>query len=53
MNSSCRVKDQLNTSEPIASYIIGRELKSQKTSQSAVEVEPMTFRIAATDDDKD
>ena len=53
MNPGSRVQDQLNTSEPTAPYIIGRELFSQKTARSAVEVEPTTFRTAVTDDDKD
>ena len=53
MNPGGRVQDQLNTSEPTALYIIGWELKSQKTARSAVGVEPTTFQTAASDDDKD
>ena len=30
MNPGCRVQDQLNTSEPTAPYIIGRELNLRK-----------------------
>ena len=30
MNPGCRVRDQLNTSEPTAPYIIGRELNLRK-----------------------
>ena len=32
MNPGCRVRDQLNTSEPTAPYIIGRELNLRKTA---------------------
>ena len=32
MNPGCRVRDQLNTSEPTAPYIIGRELNLRKLS---------------------
>ena len=30
MNPGCRVQDQLNTSEPTAPYILGRELNLRK-----------------------
>ena len=30
MNPGCRLRDQLNTSEPTAPYIIGRELNLRK-----------------------
>ena len=53
MNPGCRVQDQFNTNEPTALYIIGRELKSQKTARSAVGVEPTTFQTAMTDYNKD
>ena len=53
MNPGCRVQDQLNTNEPTAPYIIGRELNSQKTALSVMRVEPTTFWTATTDDDKD
>ena len=51
MNPGCRVRDQLNTSEPTAPYIIGRE--SQKTARLAVGIVPTTLRTAATENDKD
>ena len=52
-NPGCRVQDKLNTNEPTAPYIIGREFNLKKTARSVVGVEPTTFRTAATDDDRD
>ena len=48
MNPGCQVEDQLNINEPTAPYIIKAEIKSKKTARSVVEVEPTTFRTAAT-----
>ena len=53
MNPGCRVQDQLNTSEPTAPYIIGRQITLRKLPGRQMGIEPTTFRTAATDDDKD
>ena len=50
MNPGFRIQYQLNASQPVR---YRPRIKSQKTAQSAVEVEPTTFRTAATDDGKD
>ena len=46
MNRSCLVQDQLNTSEPTAPYIIGRELNLRKLPgrQGVVGLNPQPFK---------
>ena len=56
MNPGCRVQDQLNTSEPTAPYIIGRELNLTKLSgrqwesnpQPSEPLRPMTKKTSAS-----
>ena len=56
MNPGCRVQDQLNTSEPTAQYIIGRELNLRKlpgqqwewNPQPSELLRPMTKEISAS-----
>ena len=56
MNPGCRVKDQLNTSEPTAPYIIGRELNLRKllgrqwesNPQPSEQLRPMTIKTSAS-----
>ena len=56
MIPSCRVQDQLNASEPTASYIRGRELNLRKlpgrqlesNSQPSEQLEPMTIKTSAS-----
>ena len=56
MNLDCRVQDQLNTSEPTAPYIIGRELNLEKlpnqqwesNPQPSAQLRPMTIRTRAS-----
>ena len=56
MNTGCRVQDQLNTSEPIAPYIIGRELNLRKqpgrqcesNPQPSEQLRPMTMKTSAS-----
>ena len=43
MNPCCRVQDQLNTSEPTAPYIIGRELNLRKLLGRQWESNPQPF----------
>ena len=40
MNPGCRVQDQLNTNEPTAPYIIGRELNLRKLPDRQWELNP-------------
>ena len=54
MNPGCRVQDQLNTSEPTAPYIIGRELNLRKlpgrqwgsNPQPFDQLRPMTIKTS-------
>ena len=56
MNPGCRVQDQLNTSEPTAPYIIGRELNLRKlpgrqwesNPQPSEQLRPMTIKTRAS-----
>ena len=56
MNLGCPVQDQLNTSEPTAPYIIGRELNLRKlpgrqwesNPQSSEQLQPMTIKTSAS-----
>ena len=56
MNPGCRVKNQLNTNEPTALYIIGRELNLRKlpgrqwesNPQPSEELRPMTIKTSAS-----
>ena len=56
MNPGCRVQDQLNTSEPTVSYIIGRELNLRKlpgrkwesNPQTSEQLRPMTIKTSAS-----
>ena len=56
MNPGCRVQDQLNTSEPTASYIIGLELHLWKlpdrqwesNPQPSEQLRPMTIKTSAS-----
>ena len=56
MNPGCRIQDQLNTSEPTAPYIRGRELNLRKltsrqwesNSQPSEQLEPMTIKTSAS-----
>ena len=56
MNLVCWVQDQLNTSEPTASYIIGRELNLRKlpgqqwesNPQLSEQLRPMTIKTSAS-----
>ena len=56
MNPGCRVQDQLNTSEPTAPYIIGRELNLRKlpnqqwesNPQSSEQLRPMAIKTSAS-----
>ena len=56
MNPGCRVQDQLNTSEPTAPYIIGRELNLRKlpgrqwgsNPQPSEQLRPMTIKTSAS-----
>ena len=56
MNPGCRVQDQLNTSEPIAPYIIGREFNLRKlpgrqwksNPQPSKQLRPMTIKISSS-----
>ena len=56
MNPGCRVQDQLNTSEPTAPYIRGRELDLRKlpgrqwesNSQPSEQLQPMTIKTSAS-----
>ena len=56
MNPGCRVQDQLNTSEPTAQYIIGRELNLRKlpyqqwelNPQPSEQLRPMTIKTSAS-----
>ena len=56
MNPSCRVQDQLNTSQPTAPYIIGRELNLrnlagrqwQSNPQPFEQLRPMTINTSAS-----
>ena len=56
MNPGCRVQDQLNTSEPTAPYIIGRELNVRKlprrqwvsNPQPSIQLRPMTTKTSAS-----
>ena len=56
MNPGCRDQDQINTSEPIAPYIIGRELNLRKlpgrqwvsNPQPAEHLQPMTVKTRAS-----
>ena len=54
MNPGCRVQDQLNTSEPTAPYIIGRELKKlpgrqwESNPQPSEQLRPMTIKTSAS-----
>ena len=56
MNPGCRVQDQLNTSEPTAPYIIGREVNLGKlpgrlwksNPQAAEQLRPMTIKTSAS-----
>ena len=41
MNPGCRVQDQLNTNEPTATYIIGRELNLRKLPGRQYELNPL------------
>ena len=58
MNPGGRVQDQLNTSEPTAPYIIGRELNLRKLSDRQWESNPqpseqlrtMTIKTSASTD---
>ena len=56
MNPCCQVQDQLNTSEPTAPYIIGRELNLRKlpgwqwdlNQQHFEQLRPMTIKTCAS-----
>ena len=56
MNPGCRVQDQLNTTEPTAPYIIGRELNLRKLPgrqwesypQPSEQLRPMTIKTSAS-----
>ena len=56
MNPGCQVQDQLITSEPTASYIIGRELNLRKppgrqlesNPQPSEQLRPMTIKTSAS-----
>ena len=56
MNPDFRVQDQLNTSEPTARFIIGRELNLIKlpgrqwesNPQSSEQLRPMTIKTSAS-----
>ena len=56
MNPGCRVQDKLNTSEPIAPYIIGRELNLRKlpgrqwesNPQPSEQLRSMTIKTSAS-----
>ena len=56
MNPGCRVQDQLNTSEPTAPYVIGRELNLRKlpgrqwesNRQPSEQLRPMTIKTSAS-----
>ena len=56
MNPGCRVQDQLNTNEPAASYIIGRELNlrnypvdsGSRTHNLPKQLRPMTITTSAS-----
>ena len=56
MNPGCRVQDQLNTSEPIAPHIIGRELNLRKlfgrqwesNPQPSEQLWPITIKTSAS-----
>ena len=56
MNPGCRVRDQLNTSEPTAPYIIGRQLNLRKLSgrqwescpQPYEQLRPKTIKTSAS-----
>ena len=56
MNLGCRVQDQLNTSEPTAPYIIGRELNLRKlpgrqwesNPQPSEQLRPMTIKTSTS-----
>ena len=56
MNPGCRVQDQLNTSEPTAPYIKGRELNLRKlpsrqwesNPQPSEQLRPMTLKTTAS-----
>ena len=60
MNPGCRVQDQLNTSKPTASYIIGRELNLRKlpgrqwdsNPQPSKQLRPMTIKTSASTETK-
>ena len=56
MNPGCRVQDQLNTSEPTAPYIIGREINLRKlpgrqwesNPQPSEQLRQMTIKTSAS-----
>ena len=56
MNPGCQVQDQLNTNEPIAPYIIGRELNLRKlpgrqwesNPQPSEQLRPMTIKTCTS-----
>ena len=56
MNPGCRVQDQLNTSEPTAPYVIGRELNLLKlpgrqwesNPQPSEQLRAMTIKTSAS-----
>ena len=56
MNPRCRVRDELNTSEPTAPYIIGRELNLRKLlgrqwescPQPYEQLQPKTIKTSAS-----
>ena len=56
MNLGCGVQDQVNTSEPTAPYIIGRELNLRKllgrqwksNPQPSEQLRPMTIKTSAS-----
>ena len=56
MNPGCWVQDQLNTSEPTAPYVIGRELNLRKlpgrqwksNPQPSEQLQPMTIKTSAS-----
>ena len=56
MNPGCRIQDQLNTNEPTAPYITGRELNLIKlpgrqwesTPQPSEQLRPMTIKTGAS-----
>ena len=56
MNPGCRVQDQLNTGEPTAPYIIGRELNLRRlpgrqwesNPQPSEQLRPTTIKTSAS-----